>query len=110
VLRTKLKEEGYRVLIAANPVRALDRFRQQPFELLLVDASTTDENGYYVFERIMEDAHRQNLPSRGILMLNPEQEDWRDRMAEFSHVTVLIQPIKYKQLLKAIKQTLGESD
>lgn len=110
VLRTKLKEEGYRILIAANPVRALDRFRQQPFDLLVVDAATTDENGYYVFERIMEDAQRQNLPSRGILMLNPEQKEWRERMEEFQNVAVLIQPIKYKQLLKAIKQILGESE
>jgi serine/threonine protein kinase len=110
VLRTKLKEEGYRPLIAANPIRALDRFRQQPFDLLIVDASTTDENGYYVFERIMEDAHRQNLPCKGILMLNPEQTEWRDRMAEYKHVAVLIQPIKYKQLRKTIKEQLGEAE
>jgi CheY-like chemotaxis protein len=110
VLRMKLKEEGYRILIAANPIRALDRFRQQPFDLLVVDAATTDENGYYVFERIMEDAQRQNLPCRGILMLNPEQKEWRERMAEFDHVTVLIQPIKYRQLLKAIKDVFGESE
>ncbi len=50
LLRAKLKDEGYRILIAADPVRALDRFRQQPFDLLIVDAATTGENGYYVFE------------------------------------------------------------
>jgi CheY-like chemotaxis protein len=106
VLRTKLKEEGYRILIAANPVRALDRFRQQAFDLLIVDADTTGENGYYVFERIMDDVQRQNLPCKGILMINADQEKWRERAEEFTAAAVLTQPIKYKQLLKAIRDQL----
>lgn len=110
VLRTKLKEEGFRILIAANPIRALDRFRQQPFELLVVDAATTEENGFYVFERIMEDSHRQNLACRGILMLNPEQTEWKERMEEYDRVEVLTQPIKYKQLLMSIKKLLGHAE
>src|SRR5207248_1870922 len=45
LLRTKLKEAGYRVLIAADPMRALDRFRQRPFDLVIVNGSTTGERG-----------------------------------------------------------------
>src|SRR5947209_17064554 len=58
LLRDKLKQAGYRVLIAADPMRALDRFRQQPFDLLIVNASTTGENGCYVFQRILDEAKR----------------------------------------------------
>ena len=103
LLRTKLKEEGYRILIAADPVRALDRFRQQPFDLLIVDASTTGENGYYVFERIMEDAQRQSIPCSGILMIKDDQTEWQQKTAEFPGTITLVQPIKYKQLLHAIR-------
>lgn len=107
LLRAKLKEQGFRMLIAADPIRALDRFRQQPFDLLIVDADTTGENGYYVFEGIMDDVKRQNIPCCGILMLNAEQKDWKDRMKNYAGVETLVQPIKYKQLLHAIRTLLG---
>ncbi|MBI2808653.1 MAG: protein kinase [Planctomycetes bacterium] len=109
VLRTKLKEEGFRILIAADPTRALDRFRLQPFDLLIVDAATTGESGYYVFERIMEDAMRQEIPCGGILMLTESQLEWQKRIAEFPGATALIQPVKYRQLLKSIRAYLGDS-
>jgi serine/threonine protein kinase len=107
VLRSKLKEQGFRVLIAADPVRALERFRQQPFDLLIVNASTTGENGLHSFERIIEDAHRQNIPSCGILMLDAEQREWEAKLANKPGVAVLVQPIKYKQLLRTIQSLLG---
>jgi eukaryotic-like serine/threonine-protein kinase len=107
VLRAKLKEEGFRVLLAADPVRALDRFRQQPFDLLIVDASTTGENGYYVFERIMDDAVRQGLRCCGILMLGGDQIEWKDRLPVNEGVATLVQPIKYKQLLQAMRTLLA---
>ncbi len=103
LLRAKLKEAGFRMLIAADPVRALDRFRQQPFDLLIVDAATTGENGYYVFERIMDDVKTQELKTGGILLLHQDHTDWQKRMAEYPGATVLIQPVKYKQLLQAIR-------
>lgn len=103
LLRDKLKKEGFRVLIAADPVRALDRFRQQPFDLLIVDAATTGENGYYVFERIMDDVKTLELKCGGILLLHDEHTDWQKRMADYAGVVVLIQPVKYKQLLQAIR-------
>jgi len=101
VLRAKLKEEGFRV-------RALDRFRQQPFDLLIVDASTTGENGYYVFERIMDDALRQDIRCCGILMLGGDQIEWKDRLQGYAGVATLVQPIKYKQLLRTIRTLLAE--
>ena len=106
LLRDKLKKEGFRVLIAADPVRALDRFRQQPFDVLIVDAATTGENGYYVFERIMDDVKSQQLKCGGVLLLNDEHTNWQKRMAEYPSVEVLMQPVKYKQLLQAIRSFL----
>jgi eukaryotic-like serine/threonine-protein kinase len=106
ILRTKLKEKGFRILIAADPVRALDRFRQQPFDLLIVDASTTGDNGYYVFERIMDDAQRQSIACAGILMIKDDQMEWQKKVAEFPNTVTLVQPIKYKQLVGAIQTLL----
>ena len=109
LLRTKLKEKGFRVLIAADPMRALDRFRQQPFNLLIVDASTTGERGFFVFDRIVEDANRHGVPCSGILMLNEDQTDWQKKIGDYPNIITLIQPIKYKQLLQAIRSLLPQS-
>jgi eukaryotic-like serine/threonine-protein kinase len=106
VLRAKLKEEGYRVLIAGDAMRALERFRQQPYDLLIVDASTTGDNGYYVFEQIMDEAQRQHISIHGILMLTMEQIHWKERMGDYPAAVTLIQPIQYKQLRQTIKTLL----
>lgn len=104
VLRDKLKELGYRVLIAADPVRAVDRFRQQPFDFLIVDAMSTGENGMLLFDRIMSDADRQKVDLHGILMLAEDQAAWAEKVAERPNVGVMIQPIKLKQLLRKIQE------
>jgi eukaryotic-like serine/threonine-protein kinase len=106
LLREKLKAEGYRVLIAADPARALDRFRQQPFDLLIVNASSTGEEGCYVFQRIVDEAGRQHIPCSGILLVDPAQAGWRERLADHAGTAVLVQPVKYRQLLGAIQKLL----
>ena len=95
-----------RVLIAADPARALDRFRQQPFDLLIVNASTTGDDGCYVFQRILEESQRQQIPCRGILLVDPAQSEWRERLAAQPSTAVLVQPVKYRQLLGAIQELL----
>lgn len=105
LLRQRLKDQGYRMLIAADPARALERFRQQSFDLLIVNASTTGENGFFVFETVMEEARRRQIDCRGILLLDEAQANWQERIPEGAKAVTLIQPVKYKQLLHTI-QTL----
>jgi serine/threonine protein kinase len=106
LLREKLKEQGFRVLIAADPMRALDRFKQQPFDLLIVNATTTGPEGCEVLERVMEQAERQKIHCGGILLINEEQSRWKERLAEKASVAVLVQPVKFKQLVGAIRGLL----
>lgn len=107
VLRAKLKEEGFRVLIAADPIRALERFRHQPFDLIVVNTTTTGESGFYVFEQIMEEARRTNVPLRGVLMIEAERTDWKERAEEYAGAVTLVQPVRYKQLRSTIRELLG---
>jgi len=105
IMRDKFKEEGFRVLLAADPVRALDRFRQQPFDVLVVDGRTTGEDGILKFERIMEEAARQKVFCAGILLLGEDQADWANRIISRPTVAPLIQP-KFKQVLHKIEELL----
>jgi CheY-like chemotaxis protein len=91
-IREGFKKHGYRVLIAGDPTRAIDRFRQQPFDALVVDAGTTDEEGLLVFERIMNDAERQHVNCAGILVLNEDQADWKEKLKESPSIVVLTRP------------------
>lgn len=108
VFREKFKEKGYRVLLAADPARALDRFRQQPYDVLIVDAGTTGESGLLVFERILKEADKDNRSCSGILMLADDQLDWKDRINKRDNQAVLVQPIKFKQLLQTVQELLGK--
>jgi serine/threonine protein kinase len=107
VLRDKLKGMGFRVLIAADPQRALDRYRQQPFDLIIIDAGTTGEDGILVYERILMDAERKKVSCAGILMLNQEQDAWRDKIQPRPKTSVLVQPVKLKQLLKNVEDVMA---
>jgi eukaryotic-like serine/threonine-protein kinase len=103
-IREKFKEMGYRVLIAADPTRAIDRFRQQPFDALILDAGTTGEEGLLVFDRIMADAQRQHHDCAGILLLNEDQADWKARVKAGPSVVVLVRPgVTLKALYRQLR-------
>jgi CheY-like chemotaxis protein len=106
-LREKFKEEGYRVLMAADPTRALDRFRQQPYDALIVDAGTTGEEGAYVFDRILGDAKRHELACAGILILSEAQAQWADKVEATGPVAVLVRPVTLKQLRLKLAELVG---
>ena len=86
MLRDKLKEKGFRVLIAGDPQRALDRFRQNPFDVFIVDAATTGDDGLLAFEKVMRDSQRQNGRVGGILLLAAEQTKQASALANFANV------------------------
>jgi tRNA A-37 threonylcarbamoyl transferase component Bud32 len=88
-IRDKFKAMGYRVFIAADPARAYDRFRQVPYDGLVVDARTTGEEGLHYFERITAEADRQGITCGGILMLSEEQADWAVRVKRRPSIVIL---------------------
>jgi CheY-like chemotaxis protein len=91
-LREKLKGLGYRVFLAADPARALDRFRQQPYDALVVDVASTGEDGLAVFGQVLDEAKRKNLPCAGIAILAQDQSDWAERLPQEPNAAVLVQP------------------
>jgi tRNA A-37 threonylcarbamoyl transferase component Bud32 len=103
-IREKFKEMGYRVLLAGDPSRALDRFRQLPFEALVLDVGTTDEEGLRIFEHIMFEAAQRKLGCHGILLLNEDQADWVERIQPRPTVTVLVRPVTLKQLCRKLRE------
>lgn len=106
LLREKLKEKGFKVLIAGDPQRALDRFRQNPFDVFIVDAATTGDDGLMAFEKVMRDSQRQNCGMGGILLITAEQTKQAEAFASFANFELLVQPVKFKDLVGKIREVL----
>jgi eukaryotic-like serine/threonine-protein kinase len=110
-MRERFKELGYRVFVAADPARALDRFLMQPFDGLVVDAGTTGEDARYVFERILDGAERQSLSCAGILLLSEAQAAWVDEIEPRPNqaVFVLGQGLSLKTVAQKLQELLAQT-
>jgi len=105
-LRAKLKEENFRVFVAMDPTRALDRYRMQPYQGLIVDVGTVGEDGIVMFERIMAEADKLAVRLGGLLLLHADQADWQLRVRQRPNVAVIIMPAKIK-LVARLRELMG---
>jgi serine/threonine protein kinase len=103
VLRDAFKERGYRVFMASDPERALDRFRQQPFDALVMDLSTIGESGLQVFEIIQKEAARKQIPVAAVVVLSEEQKEWVPRIEKLPRCAALSYPVGFKKLYHTLK-------
>lgn len=109
-LRERFKSKGFRVLLASDPMRAMDRFRQQPFDVLIVDVETTGEDGLLVFEQVMNEAREKRSPCVGIAVLGEDQAAWAKRVVKRPSTRVLVRPVSWKKLRGTLYDLLGEED
>jgi CheY-like chemotaxis protein len=107
LLREKFKELGYRVFIAGDPMRALDRFRQQPYDVLVINAKTTGEDGMMVYDRVLQEAEKKGQPCAGILLLAENQAKWASRVTARPRSGVLVHPVTFKQLSRKLRELLA---
>jgi hypothetical protein len=97
-IRARFKELGYRVLLAGDPARALARFTQQPFDALVVDVGTAEDEGLVVFKQVLNEAERLGLQCAGIALLAEDQADWVRRIPPRPNVAVMVRPVTLKEL------------
>jgi CheY-like chemotaxis protein len=105
LLRENLRELGYRVFLAGDPTTALQRFRQQPCDAIIMDAGSLEEDEEILeFDRILTAADRKKQPSAGILILSEKQAGWKDRIPSRAKTMVLIRPVTLRQLAKKLAE------
>jgi eukaryotic-like serine/threonine-protein kinase len=107
-MRERFKELGYRVLLSFDPVRALDRFHQQPFDALIMDAATVGDEGRLVFQQVLLEATTKQSPCVGIILFSQDQAEEAARVPNTATQQAFIQPVKFGQLKRALKQMLQE--
>jgi serine/threonine protein kinase len=104
VMREKLRKYGYRALIAADPNRAVERFHQQPYAALIVDAATTSEDGISAFKSVLREARDRQLPCSGILILPEGQEPQPSHIPTDTKGIVLKRPVTMGQLTGKLRE------
>jgi CheY-like chemotaxis protein/tRNA A-37 threonylcarbamoyl transferase component Bud32 len=107
--RERLRKLGYRVFLAGDPLRALERFRMQPFDALVVDVGTTGEEGALVFERLQVEAADKGVPFVAIAILSEDQGELASKMPKGKHSTVLVRPVTIKQLHRTLQSLFPKS-
>ena len=106
-IRKKFKELGFRVFIAGDPIRALDRYRQQPYQGLVIDVGTSGEDGLILFDRIMAEADKIGARLGGIVILSEEQAGWQPRIKPRPTSAALVRPVTLKQLHTKLRELMG---
>jgi len=106
-MRDRFKELGYRVMLSGDPTRALERYRQNPFDALIVDAGTVGEDGRLVFQQIMAEATHRQLRCAGILLLAQNQADWASRIKVGKNSAILPLGVKFGQVVKKLDELLA---
>ncbi|MBY0521807.1 MAG: protein kinase [Gemmataceae bacterium] len=106
VIRTRFKEAGYRVLMSADPSRALLRFQQHPFDALILDAGSVGSAGFKAFRDILDESDRLKHPCACVLMLSESQAEWAERFPPHPTMKVLVRPVTLKTLFEAVTTLL----
>jgi CheY-like chemotaxis protein len=103
VLRAKFRELGYRVLMAIDPDRAVERFRQMPFDLAIIDAGTVGESSLQQTKMLLQDASRTQKHLGIAVILSEEQAPFASAFEKEARVKTLVRPVSLKQLTAAIQ-------
>jgi serine/threonine protein kinase/CheY-like chemotaxis protein len=107
--REKLKQYGYRVLVTADPQRALTRFEQDR-DLANCVVFSTGELGHSALDAFVSFTNEEltrNIPA--ILLVNQNQKSLAQQAELGRHHAVVTMPVKFKQFRATLKNLISES-
>ena len=108
VFRNGLKRLGYRVLLTADPVRAVARFRQDTSvaDCVIINAQEIGQPALESFNALGGDRRTLYVPA--LLLLDQSQEEWKNEAQTAKRRLVLSMPISVKQLRETLSEMLPQ--
>ena len=105
-LRSHLRQEGFRVLVTADPLRPASLFTDQlqPADCVLFSTYNLGEEALEAFNDFGDMPATKTLPA--ILLLGPKHQDWAARAKTGDRRTTVTAPIKMKRLLALFEKLL----
>lgn len=115
ILRDKFKAMGLRVLMSIDAKRALQRFQQQTYHLLVIDLATADEEGseaqgLEVLRHVQREAEKQGTPLGTVLLLADDRDRYRYNVSDDNQTAILTFPLKKGALEDAVATLLASND
>ena len=102
ILRQRLKNSGYRVLVTADPDRALSRFtaENKAADGVIFSTGELGDSALQAFNRFAEGEHTREIPA--VLLLGEHHLDWKPQAKLAGHRAVLGMPIKLRQIREVL--------
>jgi eukaryotic-like serine/threonine-protein kinase len=103
VFRKGLKQAGYRVLMTADPARAVGRFRQDASvaDCVLFNTQQIGPTALEMFNELGDDPRTQSVPA--VLLIDENQPQWKSQASTAQHRLVLDMPITMRKLRTALE-------
>lgn len=105
VLVETLTEAEFRIFVASNGQKALERVQYDPPDLVLLDVMMPDMNGFEVCRRLKEDPKTQDIPVIFITGLS----DAEDKVEGFQTggVDYITKPVQHEEVLARVRTHLA---
>jgi serine/threonine-protein kinase len=102
VFRARLKNNGYRVLVTADPERALGRFAEgaRAADCVIFSTGELGSSALEAFNRFGESTHTAEIPA--VLLLGEHHGDWKGRAKLGGHRVAIKMPIKLRQIREVL--------
>jgi DNA-binding response OmpR family regulator len=104
MLRVYFEKQGYQVLTAASGHEALEKGRQNPPDLILLDVRLPDIDGFEVGKRLQEDLRTSRLP----VIFVTERHERDDRIAglKLGAIDYVTKPFDVQELRLRVRNAL----
>ena len=109
--RVNLEFEGYEVVEASDGEEAMERLREQRFDVMLLDVMMPKMDGWQVLEAVKADPDLKDLP---VVMLTAKVQDqdqirgWSQGAADY--ITKPFSPLALSQVLQDVLATDPEEE
>jgi serine/threonine protein kinase len=111
VFREHFSKNGFRVLLSADPHRAVHRYEEQPYHALIVDAGTAGEAGIQALKKIVKESDDMDLTIAAVIVLEEAQADWAAQIPRHPGVAVLTRPgVTLKMLFEKLIEMIEEAE
>lgn len=102
IIRQRLKKNGYRVLVTADPDRALSRFTEgaPAADCVIFSTGELGESALEAFNRFGDGNHTGRIPA--VLLLDEHHKAWQKKAQLSQHRVVVSMPIKLRHLREVL--------
>ncbi|MEX0978834.1 MAG: protein kinase [Pirellulales bacterium] len=102
IIRERLKNNGYRVLVTADPERALSRFGDgnKAADCVIFSTSELGESALDAFNRFADGQHTARVPA--VLLLGEHHKAWKKKAQLADHRVLVAMPIKLRQFREVL--------